>query len=150
MTFSMWKPLKPKKMLSKWFWSNSWSPFANRYMPSSHQSGPYGSDFCWKTSWKLHLTVWMVSYSVARYGKIGVKATFVLMIYWFYKKLFIAEKVGIFRWSLFLLFRYFAFSHVWRCRFAFSFTSSSFGAFEGRKLVGIFARFENLPLLINF
>ena len=41
MTFSMWKPPKPKKMLSKRFWSNSWSSFANRYTPSSQQSGPH-------------------------------------------------------------------------------------------------------------
>ena len=146
----MWKHPKPKKMLSKWFWSNSWSSFPNRYTLSSHQSGPYRWDFFRRTSWKLHMTVWIVSYSVVRYGKIGVKATFVLMICWFCKKLFIAEKVGIFRWSSFLLFRYLAVSHVWWCQFAFSFTSSSFGAFEGRKSAGIFARFENLPLLISF
>ena len=150
MTFSMWKPPKPKKMLSKRFWSNSWSSFANRYTPSPHQNGPYDWNFCRRTSWKLHMTVWMISYSVARYGKIGVKATFVLMICWFCKKLLIAEKAGIFRWSSFLLFRYFAVSQVWRCRFAFFFISSSFSAFEGRKSAGIFARFENLPLLISF
>ena len=102
----MWKHPKPKKMLSKWFWSNSWSSFPNRYTLSSHQSGPYCWDFFRRTSWKLHMTVWIVSYSVVRYGKIGVKTTFVLMICWFCKKLFIAEKVGILRWSSLLLFRY--------------------------------------------
>ena len=58
------------------------------------------------------MTVWMVSYSVATYDKIGVNAILVFVALVSCRKLFIAENEGIFSIYLILLLKYRVLSQV--------------------------------------
>lgn len=71
-----------------------WSSLAIRYATSPYQRGLQFKCLCCRTSWKFFIQVKMVSYSVVRWGMIGVETMLVTAFVVFWKKLFVAVKHG--------------------------------------------------------